>query len=1655
MKKKSLVVLLSLGMFIAGGGGGAWWWYMNQPEQISARAQQYLSEGKGEEAVELLTLLAEQGDVAAISQLAALYAEGKLVQRDDVAAARYLLQLAEQGNEAAQREMAKRYEQGCGVPASAESAARYFLQLAEHGDEAAQREMAKRYELGCGVPESAESAARWLMPFADKGETEAIHKICSFYMSGKLTDDTEAVKWYRAAADTMPEAKRALADCLATGKGVEKNLAEAAELYEQVITAEDAESQYTIAQCYAEIGKLDKMQYFTDRAAALGHVQAAAEIAVRHFDTGHYVKALPLLQLAAEAGNADAAARLSICCKYALGMKQDTAAAAKWAELAVKGGVNPDSLTKPTPTASQGVFDNSVTFTTLTDTSSLLSYQDAISKKNEENAENFEAVICDAGKTISSVQYQRSFDTFKGTCLIINDDFIATFKNDETIDLWDSRSLNYYFSVAKIRREASSLFDEYFQYDVKKGCFGYCFLPQYRQGIYDGMYCTAINFNALQIEYKDVDLGEHYTDGAYVKKRAKQAFSNPAFRHLNVMSDKCLHIDLNSSKKELLKYAILHDLKLPYDSQTKGLSINEIDFSQLKINRLGESQMIPEEEYSDGLSEPNFFELGLSTSVNWFYEGVRDDLTFIYPNWRDDSQQTDESIPRYAYSAKKNKLYRVGSIDMGYSGSSIDDLVVGSSDMAWYTSSIQCHVDRFYVDWVGDQVWDEANNRVYHISQGDAFIGKEGTEDFIRIPHYAGCNVLSIWNRLPGHGDKAYWIAVGDNGWSFSVISVDDNEVQEIAHGTSIWQKGQVPLWLPEHRWFCIPLNENMWQIYHFDMQKLTLNKLCSVCLHRGDEFAVMLPDGRYAGTPGCERFLYSMSGNKRVDMTALAPWRNRPADVLEALGGDADDIAVLRHTTERWLRKLGYDPADMPDEPVAEDLPSIQVARPALRTNKSIVTLPIKVKAAGAAVTKVEVRLDGVAIPQSWSDTLYIAPGTEIILQAELPLVSGQNWVDVTPVDTVGLQGNTERFRIISEAPQPAPKMYVVAMGVSKYQDSSLNLQYAAKDAGDIAEAFRRYYDGKTEVLLLRDAEVDGTEMPKKLTEFLAKAQPQDHVVMYCAGHGMLDDKLEYHYAPHTFNADNIAATGIAMDKLLDILESTPARNRLLLLDTCHSGTMGEEGEEKMELAMGKLPQGVRAIQHRGMKVKKADSSLNSAQKKRYIEELFATGTTRRGINVLAGASGAEFALESGEWNNGVFTAAVIESLSGAALADTNKDGHVDVAELYASVKNSVSERTGGAQQPTMSYLENNGEQKLVQNIGKYVLSKDWKTVENMCAQGYRLREQDVDTRTSWLASALEQGAPLSTIKALIKAGISLNCKVYNESSLLYEPLLLYVLKDEEVAANKEEVLRLMLENGATLGRDELMLDWSFMYKVSPDFIKFLIKQGADVNARDDRGKTPLMLADKPEIVRILLQHGADVTVVDAEGKTVLDKINDLSPSKQSAIRAVIREEKGDGYVSTILGNTTRVVAARLSMSAQEAYGLNDEEEKLRKALADNCAPVVKLLPKGSCTHAQLVKDIMVFFKRWPNRVYKVLGVARKDNVIEIKVNYVCKGDVDYSSDTPPRKVEGYALMTVHLNEKGQISALGEKTDKKAAPDFSPGMQEVPYDGPMAFKTL
>ena len=55
-------------------------------------------------------------------------------------------------------------------------------------------------------------------------------------------------------------------------------------------------------------------------------------------------------------------------------------------------------------------------------------------------------------------------------------------------------------------------------------------------------------------------------------------------------------------------------------------------------------------------------------------------------------------------------------------------------------------------------------------------------------------------------------------------------------------------------------------------------------------------------------------------------------------------------------------------------------------------------------------------------------------------------------------------------------------------------------------------------------------------------------------------------------------------------------------------------------------------------------------------------------------------------------------------------------------------------------------------------------------------------------------------------------------------------------------------------------------------EIVELLIAKGVDVNAKNNRGGTPLHLANNKEIAELLIANGADVNAKDEDGETPLD---------------------------------------------------------------------------------------------------------------------------------------------------------------------------------------
>ncbi len=119
------------------------------------------------------TKAADKGHTDAQTNLAAMYAEGRGVDLDEVKAARWYRKAAEGGNVRAQYNLAVMYHLGQGIGQDFDDAIQWYESAARQGDPNAMNNMAFMYGMGEGVVQSDVEAYAWFALAASRGNADA------------------------------------------------------------------------------------------------------------------------------------------------------------------------------------------------------------------------------------------------------------------------------------------------------------------------------------------------------------------------------------------------------------------------------------------------------------------------------------------------------------------------------------------------------------------------------------------------------------------------------------------------------------------------------------------------------------------------------------------------------------------------------------------------------------------------------------------------------------------------------------------------------------------------------------------------------------------------------------------------------------------------------------------------------------------------------------------------------------------------------------------------------------------------------------------------------------------------------------------------------------------------------------------------------------------------------------------------------------------------------------------------------------------------------------------------------------------------------------------------------------------------------------------
>lgn len=305
------------------------------------------------------------------------------------------------------------------------------------------------------------------------------------------------------------------------------------------------------------------------------------------------------------------------------------------------------------------------------------------------------------------------------------------------------------------------------------------------------------------------------------------------------------------------------------------------------------------------------------------------------------------------------------------------------------------------------------------------------------------------------------------------------------------------------------------------------------------------------------------------------------------------------------------------------------------------------------------------------------------------IKLSQGNNTIQVSCLNQDGVESFRESLEVIHTAGKAVkPDLYVTVIGVSKYKDNSKNLKYAVVDGRCIVELFKK--QGSTYEHIYIDSLFDekvSTSSVMQLKRKLQNTKVDDKVILFISGHGLLSDSLDYYLATHHVDFGKPEINGLAYDSLESILDGIPARNKLLLMDACHSGEVDREEVTRIENLKSTENITVGRIEFTSRKKGSDKNQIGYQNTFELMKELFADLRKSSGATVIASAGGAQYSYEMDKLKNGVFTHCLLIGLGaygGKKEADLNGDGKVMLSELQKYLETEVPKLTNGGQKPT-----------------------------------------------------------------------------------------------------------------------------------------------------------------------------------------------------------------------------------------------------------------------------------------------------------------------------------------------------------------------------------
>jgi len=585
-----------------------------------------------------------------------------------------------------------------------------------------------------------------------------------------------------------------------------------------------------------------------------------------------------------------------------------------------------------------------------------------------------------------------------------------------------------------------------------------------------------------------------------------------------------------------------------------------------------------------------------------------------------------EAIYSFVYLVSNSKKYALGNL---YGTPAPDPNKEQVQVAAWSTST----GERVFSEWV-----DGNSFLAYEISPDESmFAMAENSGDILIYNFKSGEKMM----HLKGHRNSAMELSFSDDGNRLISASYD---------GT-----------------------RKVWNLQ-------TEKEMVSLISIGDADYAIVTPDQYYYSTKGANSNIHFVKGMEIYPFAQFDLKYNRPDIILQRMLADNQEmVRPYNLAYQKRLKRLGFSEDMLSGE---FHMPEVEITNSEsfpITTSSQEIELAVRGIDSKYKLDRILLRVNGVPVHGKLGLSIKDKGVKSLGQKIKLQLASGANDISVAVMNEKGVESLTDNFSIkYIPSKEKLPNLHLFTIGVSKYKSADFNLNYASKDASDLAALYNGEHAPFNEVINhhLVDDKVTGSAV-NQLKEALKETNVDDVVCVFFAGHGLLDGDLNYFLAAHDVNFEDPAEGGIPYETLEDLLDGIPARKKLMLLDACHSGEIDKEEVAIVENTTQPDDVTFRAVGSSGIQQVGLNNSFE------LMKELFSDIRKSSGTMIISSAGGTEYAMEGDQWNNGVFTYCLLNGLKNGG-ADLNRDNVIMMSEVNKYVREKVSELTLGKQQPT-----------------------------------------------------------------------------------------------------------------------------------------------------------------------------------------------------------------------------------------------------------------------------------------------------------------------------------------------------------------------------------